>query len=274
MNTSSAESSGAKSSQRTLPNGWQWVRLADAAELLPAHSIALDGDVEVNAITTGCLREVGFDANGVRRGRMWANDAKQSLVSPGEVLMARSNTADLVGRAAMVPPGHAGLAATDLTIRVRPRNEINPAFLALYLSALYVTGYWKTRAGGASGSMKKITRKQVEDLIVPIAPEAEQSRLIGTMTDVFAAVTQAQAAVEARLEAVSTMVEAYANLAYGGPTARHWRRQQLEQCADIVGGIQKTPDRAPDKNPAPYLTVRNVQRGLAGSDSCGDVRGH
>jgi hypothetical protein len=36
-----------------------------------------------------------------------------------------------------------------------------------YLSFLYLMGYWKGRAGGASGTMKKITRSQIQAELVP-----------------------------------------------------------------------------------------------------------
>jgi len=80
---------------------WPTRRLGDVCDLLPAKSIATDGDTEILAITTACLTEGRFQPSGVKTARMWARDAGECAVSPGEVLIARSNTPDLVGRVAM-----------------------------------------------------------------------------------------------------------------------------------------------------------------------------
>jgi type I restriction enzyme S subunit len=48
---------------------------------------------------------------------------------------------------------------------------------------------------------------------------------------------------------------------FGGVEAQKWPSVPLESIAEIVGGIQKSPDRAPTKFHYPFLTVRNVQHG-------------
>lgn len=40
-----------------------------------------------------------------------------------------------------------------------------------------------------------------------------------------------------------------------------WTWASIEQCCEVVGGIQKTAARRPRNNPYPYLRVANVQRG-------------
>jgi type I restriction enzyme, S subunit len=111
---------------------------------------------------------------------MWAADVHDSSVALGDVLVARSNTPELVGRAAMFAGSPAGVVATDLTFRIRPHRNVTSEYLAGYLSFLYISGYWRTRAGGASGSMKKITQGQVQAQQVPLPPleaEADRGRL-------------------------------------------------------------------------------------------------
>lgn len=40
-----------------------------------------------------------------------------------------------------------------------------------------------------------------------------------------------------------------------------WRWLRMEDCFDVTGGIQKTPERTPHNNPYPYVGVSNVYRG-------------
>jgi type I restriction enzyme S subunit len=142
-------------------SAWETIRLGDSCDLLPSKSIATTGDTEVRAITTACLSEVGFLPRGIKTARMHGADVRECFVKPGEVLVARSNTPELVGRVAMYQGDPPGVVASDLTIRVWPRDGLSPNYLTAFLSYLYLTGYWRERAGGASGSMKKITREQL-----------------------------------------------------------------------------------------------------------------
>ena len=122
----------------TSPTAAHWPRqpICEACELLPSKSIALAGDVEVRAITSACLVEIGFNPAGIKAARMWATDALESLVRPGEILIARSNTPDLVGRASRYAGEPAGVVASDLTIRLWPNTQVSGDFLVRYLSFL------------------------------------------------------------------------------------------------------------------------------------------
>jgi hypothetical protein len=72
---------------------------------------------------------------------MWRSDAAQCKVGIGEVLVARNNTPDLVGRVSTYAGEPPDVVASDLTIRIRPGRTLTSGFLATYLSFLYLTGY-------------------------------------------------------------------------------------------------------------------------------------
>ncbi|MDP2601963.1 MAG: restriction endonuclease subunit S [Deltaproteobacteria bacterium] len=195
---------------------WGRKPLGDVCELLPAKSIASDGDTKVLAITTACLTEAGFQPSGVKTARMRARDAAECVVSPGEVLIARSNTPELVGRVAMFGGDPSGAVASDLTIRLRTKDGVVAAYLAAYLSSLYTTGYWKERAGGASGTMKKITRSQIQNEQVPIPSEAEQHRITATLSDQVAAAEKTRKALEDQLATINKLPAALLRRAFSG----------------------------------------------------------
>ena len=156
---------------------WSWTNLENIARLLPSKSIATDGDTEVIAITTGCLTENGFDINGVKAAKMWQRDADVCRVQVGEILIARSNTPDLVGRVSVFQGVPHDVVASDLTIRISSYEHIRSDFLGYFMSYLFVTGYWRDNSGGASGTMKKITRTQVLTKKIPLPSHDAQTRL-------------------------------------------------------------------------------------------------
>lgn len=162
---------------------WPARPLGEVCQLLPSRSVSTAGSTSVRVVTTACLKETGFDPSGVKTARMMEGDALESRLVPGEVLVARSNTPELVGRVAAYHGEPSDVVASDLTIRLMPRQDVMSDFLAAYLSYLYLTGYWKERAGGASGSMKKITRTQLLEESVPVPSLAEQGEVICRLDD-------------------------------------------------------------------------------------------
>jgi type I restriction enzyme S subunit len=189
---------------------WQKIPLGDVSRLLPSKSIATDGDAEVQAITTACLREGGFASSGIKTARMWAKDIPECTLARGEILVARSNTPELVGRVAMFPGEPMGAVASDLTIRILPTGAINSEFLTAYLSYLYQSGYWKERAGGASGTMKKITREQIQAEQVPLPAFANQERIAAILNEQMTSAAQARKAIEGELDAINKLPAALA----------------------------------------------------------------
>jgi len=100
---------------------------------------------------------------------------------------------------------------------------------------------------------------------VPLAPLAEQRRIVAAIEEQF---TRLDAAVTA-LEHVRANLRRYRasvlNAACSGrlvPTeAAAWTRSVVSEIAEVQGGIQKQPKRAPRVNAYPYLRVANVLRG-------------
>ncbi|HMQ17318.1 MAG TPA: hypothetical protein PKC49_15230, partial [Phycisphaerae bacterium] len=201
---------------------WETRRIDEVCDLLPSKSIATDGDTEVQAITTACLTERGFRPGGIKTARMRGSDVAACTVRRGEVLIARSNTPDLVGRASMFPGEPAGVVASDLTIRVWPRENhggVEPDFLATYMSFLFQTGYWRERAGGASGSMKKITREQLSAGIVPVPPIADQRRIAAELSHRLAEADRLIARLRDELALIDALPAALLRRAFGGDGA-------------------------------------------------------
>jgi type I restriction enzyme S subunit len=195
---------------------WTTRRLGDVSKLLPSKSIATDGDAEVQAVTTACLSEGGFLTIGMKTARMWSKDVVECTVARGEILIARSNTPELVGRVAMFPGEPKGAVASDLTIRIWPSNEISSDFLTAYLSFLYQTGYWKERAGGASGSMKKVTREQILAQQIPAPAVAEQQIVAAMLNDKMASAERVRKAIEEELDRINKLPAALLRRAFSG----------------------------------------------------------
>ena len=199
-----------------LSSGWRLVRLQDASRFLPARSIAAEGDTEIEAATSACLTETGFDPSGTKKARMFCADAVICRCESGEVLVARSNTPELVGRASEYLGVPMNIVSSDLTIRIRANPELNSSYLAAYLSALFLRGYWRRNSGGASGSMKKITRRQVAELLIPLPTIIEQKRQVSELNDYLRGYTRLRCRIETQLSELDALPAALLRRAFSG----------------------------------------------------------
>lgn len=195
---------------------WPKQTLTKVCDLLPSKSVALAADADVRTVTSACLNEVRFNPAGIKPARMWAADVPAATVRPGEILVSRSNTPELVGRASLVPSEPGGIVASDLTIRIWPKEVMANEFLARYLSFLFVTGYWIDRAGGASGTMKKITRAQIEAEQVPMPPLEKQQSVVARLSDEMTQSEQLESVISDRLAALDRLPPALLREAFAG----------------------------------------------------------
>jgi type I restriction enzyme S subunit len=100
---------------------------------------------------------------------------------PGDVLIERSNTPELVGTAALFRGPRDWSIFPDLLIRVRPSDELLPEFLEIVLKARPTRRYFQQAAQGIAGSMPKIDQRDVENLEVPVPPLGEQTKIVAVM---------------------------------------------------------------------------------------------
>jgi len=113
-----------------------------------------------------------------------------------------------------------------------------------------------------STGVPTLDRNNVHKLVVDHPPLDEQKRIVAILDEKLTAVEQARAAAQAQLQAAQALPAAYLRTVFESEEAQEWPLYELGQVAEIVGGIQKTPERSPRNFHRPFLTVKNVQRGF------------
>lgn len=181
------------------------VLLGDVATFPPSRPTASEGEVEVQTVTSGCLKPSGFDPRGIRPNRMHREDVDAATIRPREVLVGRSNTGDLVGRSAVVPDDMNGVVASDLVFRIVAGPQLEPEYLARLLAAIQLSGYWVDRSRGASSTMKKITRAQLRNLEFDLPSPDRQRQVAGGISNQLAAHDLAERAVSSRDSEASSL---------------------------------------------------------------------
>ncbi len=114
-----------------------------------------------------------------------ASRVRDLWLSPGDILVERANTRELVGLAALYE-GPTGFAIfPDLMVRVRvDRARILEPFLSAYLVSSSCRAYFQRSARGTAGSMPKIDHGTIERTVVPVPSLNEQESVRAALTAV------------------------------------------------------------------------------------------
>ncbi|PTL56139.1 restriction endonuclease subunit S [Paraconexibacter algicola] len=100
-------------------------------------------------------------------------------VAPGDVLMSRANTRDLVGSCALVERCRPRLMLSDLLYRLVVDSIMwEPSFVVAALNAHAVRGQIAAAAAGSAGSMPKLNHELVKNLTIPKCSVEEQREVL------------------------------------------------------------------------------------------------
>lgn len=130
----------------------------------------------------GALNGISLDINEKKPAPLNDEKVDNFLLRSGDFLVSRSNTLDKVGRAALFKGEIENCSYPDLMMRFRiDSSRVFPEFLENYLKGFDAVLYFQRSASGTSGSMVKINKGVLENLLVPIPPILEQKLIAGML---------------------------------------------------------------------------------------------
>ncbi|WP_082949818.1 restriction endonuclease subunit S [Mycobacterium sp. ACS4331] len=109
-------------------------------------------------------------------------------LEPGDILVQRSNTPDLVGTSALYTGAKRWAIFPDLLIRLRAdESKVDPRFLIAVLRSERSHSQLRRKAKGLAGSMPKIDQKAIADVPVPVPDHSTQRQIVERVERVAAA---------------------------------------------------------------------------------------
>ncbi|GIH73351.1 restriction endonuclease subunit S [Sphaerimonospora thailandensis] len=99
-------------------------------------------------------------------------------LEPGDILIQRSNTPELVGTSALYNGEKQWAVFPDLLIRARVNADVLPSFVQLVLSSSEVRSYFRSSAKGLAGSMPKIDQGTILRTRIPVPPLGKQQDIV------------------------------------------------------------------------------------------------
>lgn len=170
-----------------LPKGWRWVMLGDVVESMknglyrPASSYADDGVACLRMYNIADGRIVWRD---IKRMTLSEEEIREYELLPGDLLVNRVNSRELVGKAAAIPAGLERSVFESKNIRLRLRRDlVSPEFVSFRLQSAG-SAYFNRNAQQVVG-MASISQPQVARFPLPLPPLDEQRRLVAEIEKQF-----------------------------------------------------------------------------------------
>lgn len=243
----------------TLPAQWVWTvakdvctKIQDGTHFSPKNQ-GRSGDRLY--VTAKNVRPHGLDLSDVTFIDEHQHQEIYARCDPryGDVLLVKDgvNTGD-----AAINTLHEEFSLLSSVCFLRPmEGMLDSKFLRYFLLSPF--GY-RSLTGQMSGTaIKRIVLHRIRDLPIPLAPLPEQRRIVAEIETQLSRLDAAVAALgRARANLRRYRAAVLAEAVSGG-----WGEQPLGSIAEIQGGIQKQPKRAPVHNAYPFLRVANVLRG-------------
>lgn len=246
---------------RDLPLGWTWITLGSIATHLrngvfvsrPSAEPPGERIFRISAVRPGRL-----DPSDVRFARTLPDRFEQFFVDAGDLLVTRySGNPAFVGTAAVVPPLKEPTLHPDKLIRVTIDGAVaEPWFIAHALNTVSrpdVETRLKTTAGQVG-----IAGRQLADVRVPLAPLAEQRRIVSVLEEHFSRLDQAVSLLGAARTRLPAVRRAVLNAVMPEPLPDDWKFLTVEEAGIVELGRQRSPQYHSGPNMKPYLRVANV----------------
>ena len=249
-----------------LPPGWELTQLQDLAASEPRA--ITDGPFGSN------LKTVHYTSDGPRVIRLQnigdgvfkREDAHIShehyealirhAVQAGDLVVA--SLGEVLPRACLVPEWVPPAIVKADCIRVRLHSDVNPAYVnrALQLPLLRR----ETAADIKGVGRPRLGLLRIKQLPIPLAPRAEQDRIVASIEEHFSRLDAAEASIvaaEAKCAALrlSVLTDAFfvdRKLPHG------WLTTEVGEVADVQLGRQRSPQHHSGPEMRPYLRAANV----------------
>ena len=213
-------------------------------------------------------------------------------VSAGDLLITCAGPRSRCGVACLVRSTRRRLLMSGKMYRFRfDERYLDSRFVeAFLLSSEAWDAIDKMKTGGSDSGLN-LTHERFRGLQIPIAPLAEQKRIVAAIEEAFSKLDAGEAGLQKVRQQLRHLRNTVLSAAVTGKLTdqlaedvpirtsipllgltqvedtmlealpESWEWVTLGSVSEIAGGIQKQPKRAPNKNPVAFLRVANVGRG-------------
>ena len=245
---------------QTLPKGWKEKSLGDICLSV------LDGDwieskdqssTGIRLIQTGNVG-LGQFLNKEKKSRFISektfNRLRCTEIFPGDCLVSR--LPDPIGRSCLLPALPARMiTAVDCSILRFDKKQILPQYFIYHTLR---SEYYRTVLKESTGATRKrISRKKLMTLPIPVPPLSEQKRIVEKLDKIFANIDKAKEQTTQNLKNVQEVFEARMDSILKPHS--DWHNVKMSEVCDVRDGTHDSPKYI--KSGFPLVTSKNLKNG-------------
>ncbi|MGH7085055.1 MAG: restriction endonuclease subunit S, partial [Acetobacteraceae bacterium] len=208
-----------------LPEGWVWARIAEAAEVNPSTSFdALDPEVEIAFVPMAAVAQESGGVDLSRRRR--AGDVLSGYIrfKDGDVIFAKITPCMENGKIAPILGLPNGFAAGSTEFHVLRPYAAKQRYLWYWLITRAFRGRAQRRMSGSAGQLR-VPADFLPEAGLPLAPQAEQRRIVARIDALFAEIAEGERALKAARDGLEKFRRALLKAAVTGELTRDWREK-------------------------------------------------
>lgn len=162
-----------------LPKGWIWASVKQITAIVQyGTSAKTDSDTKgVPVLRMGNIINGKIYFDQLKFLQDTHDEFPQLLLTSGDILFNRTNSAELVGKTAVYHGSPKPCSFASYLIRLRLMKNYSPEFLAYYINSIYGRNWIKEVVSQQVGQAN-VNGTKLQSLTVPVPPVVEQRRIV------------------------------------------------------------------------------------------------
>ena len=184
-----------KANPFTIPNTWQWKRVADCVQFNP--KVIQDDAVEVSFIPMADVEPGFVNQCSTRQTKLWAKVKKGFSRFQEEDLLVAKITPCFQNRKSCVAKNLTngiGAGSTEFHV-MRCVSDVDAKFLLYFFKSEYFIRYGVNHFNGTVGQ-QRVGTQDIKDCLIPVPPFDEQIRIVAKLEEAFDVIDRAEKAYD------------------------------------------------------------------------------
>lgn len=216
-----------------LPDGWEWHSVKELSHHIQyGHTAKAESNGNAKFLRITDIQDGKIDWQRVPTVSLEEKEIGKYVLNEDDLVFARSGAT--AGKSILIKNAPKDAVFASYLIRIVPnKKDVIPE----YLSYFFLTpAYWEIVGQNASGAAQpNINGTKLSEFIVPVAPQAEQKRIVGKLD---ALLTRIDTAIEHLQESV-TLAEALLKSSLSSMLNKqeHWDKVRLDDVCQITSKL-------------------------------------
>jgi len=200
-----------------LPKGWVWATVEQLATKIQYGSSAKTSEQSsgMPVLRMGNIVEGQLRFEDLKYLPKNHSEFPDLLLEKGDLLFNRTNSPELVGKAAIYAGNPEPCSFASYLIRVKMADGIKSNFVSFYINSVYGRKWIKTVVSQQVGQAN-VNGTKLQALLIPLPPNTEQHKIIEEVESRLSVTEEIEEAIDANLQRAERLRQSILKKAFSG----------------------------------------------------------